>query len=142
MQQLPLMQDKTGLVVETTHKRSNFMTIDDLSELAQKLVDGLNTLGERKHPLSIRRGVRRMPERKESKQRGEMLKTAAKTYFFDVKETREGKPYLIITESRIKGEGQKSERSSIIVFQENLDDFAKLVTQVAEKIGQSNENTL
>lgn len=74
-----------------------------------------------------------MPERET---KSEMLKTSAKTYFFDVKETKEGKPYLVITESRLKGEGQKPERSSIIVFQDNIQEFAELVNQMAEKIGQ------
>src|SRR5208337_2594763 len=84
-------------------QRPKFATLDDMLELATKLVDGLNTLGERKHPLDVRRGVRSMEREKNS----EMLKASSKTYFFDIKETREGKPYLIITESRLKGEGEK-----------------------------------
>ncbi len=52
----------------------------------------------------------------EREKKSEMLKTGSKTYFFDVKETREGKPYLIITESRLKGEGEKPERTSIMIF--------------------------
>jgi hypothetical protein len=120
---------------ETTHPKADFYwprfaTIDDMLELARKLVDGLNTLGERKYPLGIRRGVRSMEREKKS----EMLKTASKTYFFDIKETKDGKPYLIITESRLKGEGEKPERSSIMVFQENLDDFANIVLKMANTV--------
>ncbi len=36
--------------------------------------------------------------------------------FFDLKETKEGQPYLTITESRFKGEGKDRERASILVF--------------------------
>ena len=87
-------------------------------------------LGERKYPLDVRRGVRNMEREKKS----EMLKASAKTYFFDIKETREGKPYLIITESRLKGEGEKPERSSVMVFQENIEEFAGIVTKMAERV--------
>lgn len=101
-------------------------------ELARKLVDGLNKLGEQRHPLDVRRGVSSMEREKKS----EMLKASSKTYFFDIKETREGKPYLIITESRLKGEGEKPERSSVMIFQENIEEFAGIVAKMAESISQ------
>jgi uncharacterized protein DUF3276 len=115
-------------------ERPGFATIDDLLEIAKKLVDGLGRLGERKDPLSIRRGVSHMEREKE----GEMLKASSKTYFFDIKETREGKPYLVITESRLKGEGEKPERSSIMIFQENVEEFSSIVSRLAEKVNQGN----
>jgi hypothetical protein len=133
MRPLEIMQEITHL--EPDFHRPRFATIDDMLELARKLVDGLNKLGERKYPLDIRRGVRNMVERTERK--GEMLKTLSKTYFFDIKETRDHKPYLVITESRLKGEGEKPERSSIMIFQDNLQDFAGIVSQLAEKYGQT-----
>ena len=114
-------------------QQPKFATIDDMLDLATKLVDGLNTLGERKYPLDVRRGVRTMVE---GEKRSDMLKAISKTYFFDIKETREGKPYLIITESRLKGEGEKPERTSIMVFQENIQEFAGIVTQMAERVVQ------
>lgn len=113
-------------------KRPKFATIDDMLDLATKLVDGLNKLGERKYPLDVRRGVRNM----ERENKSDMLKATSKTYFFDIKETREGKPYLIITESRLKGEGEKPERTSIMVFQENIQEFAGIVTKMAERVVQ------
>lgn len=119
---------------ELDFHRPRFATIDDMLDLAQKLVDGLNKLGERKYPLDVRRGVRNMVERTERK--GEMLKTPSKTYFFDIKETRDHKPYLVITESRLKGEGEKPERSSIMIFQDNLQDFAEIVSKLSEKYAQ------
>jgi hypothetical protein len=132
MQPLELMQGITKS--ELDFHRPRFATIDDMLDLAQKLVDGLNKLGERKYPFDIRRGVRNMVERTERK--GEMLKTTSKTYFFDIKETRDHKPYLVITESRLKGEGEKPERSSIMIFRDNLQDFAGIVSQLSEKYGQ------
>jgi hypothetical protein len=130
MRPLELMQETTES--QPNFVRPKFETIDDLLDLARKLVEGLNILGERKYPLDIRRGVKFMEREKKS----EMLKASAKTYFFDIKETREGKPYLIITESRLKGEGEKPERTSIMVFQENIEEFAGIVTKMAEKVVQ------
>ena len=110
--------------------RQAFVTIDDLTRLATELQVGLSKLGEYKYPLDVRKGVRLMERDKKS----EMLKASAKTYFFDIKETREGKPYLIITESRLKGDGEKPERSSVMVFQENIEEFAGIVTKMAERV--------
>jgi uncharacterized protein DUF3276 len=133
-QQLELMQEETKREIKANTDRPAFATLDDLLGLARKLVDGLNKLGERKNPLSIRRGVRSV----ERDKKGEMLKAASKTYFFDIRETREGKPYLVITESRLKGEGQKPERSSIMIFQENVEEFASIVTQMADRVARGN----
>ena len=120
---------------ESNLRRPAFTTIDDMLDLARELVDGLNQLGERRHPLDIRRGVRNMVEREEKK--SEMLKASGKTFFFDIKETREKKPYLVITESRLKGEGEKPERSSIMIFEENLEEFAEVVAKMAQKMAPS-----
>ena len=131
MQPLELMQETSR--TEPDFHRPRFATIDDMLDLAQKLVDGLNKLGEQKYPLDIRRGVRNM-ERELKK--SEMLKASSKTYFFDIKETKEGKPYLIITESRLKGEGEKPERSSIMIFQESIEEFSGIVLQMMSRMGK------
>ena len=68
--------------------------------------------------------------------KSEMLKASSKTYFFDIKETKEGKPYLIITESRLKGEGEKPERSSIMIFQESIEEFSGIVLQMMSRMGK------
>lgn len=73
----------------------------------------------------------------EREKQSEMIKAGAKTYFFDIKETREGKPFLIITESRLRPEGEKPERSSIMVFKENIEDFSYVVKKMAEAVIQS-----
>jgi hypothetical protein len=62
------------------------------------------------------------------------VKAGSKTYFFDLKETKEGQPYLTITESWFKGEGQERERSSIVVFSDNAQDFLEAAREMIEKI--------
>jgi len=120
----------------TNGQRSNLaltslVTIDELQDIARALVRGLSKLGEYKYPLAIRKGVRIMVEREKPI---DVVKAGAITYFFDVKETKAGKPYLLITESRFKGEGEDRERKSIVIFQESVPDFANMVTEVASRI--------
>jgi hypothetical protein len=93
-------------------------------------------LSEYKHPLDIRRGMRKgvkkgMNDDRQSRQ----IKGGGRTYFLDVKKTREDKPYLRITESR-KGKGDKFERNSINVFPEDADEFAQAVSEMVSSLGQ------
>ena len=62
------------------------------------------------------------------------VKAGSKTYFLDVKETRGGKSYLTITESRFKGEGTDRERNTIVVFPETVREFAEAVSKMAAKL--------
>jgi hypothetical protein len=75
--------------------------------------------------------VMSMTDQTESK----TIKAGAKTYFFDVKQTQEDKPYLVITESRFKGEGQDRERASITVFPEQAQEFSATVQEMVGKLG-------
>jgi len=111
--------------------KDTFITIDDLIPLATRLSQGLNKLSEYKYPLDVRRGVRSMNSEKESI----TIKAVGRMYFLDVKETKDGNPYLIITESRSKSEGKERERASIFVFQENLREFSDAIAQMADKLG-------
>ena len=70
----------------------------------------------------------------ERQKHSKTVKAGSKTYFFDIKETKDGKPFLLITESRFKGEGEERERSSIIVFQDNAQEFTEAVTEMSEKL--------
>ena len=111
-----------------------FITIDDLVHKAQELSLGLVKLSEYKYPLDIRRGVRkgvekRMRDNKSSRQ----IKGRGRTYFLDVEQTKENKPYLRITESR-KGDGDQFERHSIHVFPEDIGDFAQAVSEIAARL--------
>jgi len=117
--------------------RKPFVTIDDLKQKAEELASGLKQLAEYKHPLDIRRGigerkgVKAVSEERESRQ---VKGGGGKTYFLDIEKTKEGSPYLKITESRFKGEGKQRERSSIIVFSESAEAFLEAVTEMVAKL--------
>ena len=111
-----------------------YTTIDDVIQLAKELLARLGQLGGYKHPLMVRRGRKGVVNMVERNEESMTIKAGAKTYFFDIKKTKEGKPYLLITESRFKGEGKDRERNSIVVFQENAQEFAKTVSEVAAKL--------
>jgi hypothetical protein len=117
-----------------TSMTEGYTTIDDLKEQAEALVKGLTRLAGYKHPLSVRRGVARVGEEVDEVSESEQLKAGAKTYFFDIAKTKEGKQYLKITESRFKGEGKERERSTVIVFPEQAQEFAEKVAAAAKQI--------
>lgn len=60
------------------------------------------------------------------------VKAGGRTYFFDVKEAKNGKPYLTISESRFSKEGQEPVRNRIFVFPETAEEFGKVYTQTAK----------
>ena len=62
------------------------------------------------------------------------IKATGRTYFLDLKETKDGNPFLVITESRSKGEGSERERSSIVIFQENAQEFAEAVSKITTSL--------
>ena len=135
MQPSLLMPNEKESESGSSQDREPFITIDDLVQQAQELFSGLKRLSEFKYPLDIRRGVRkgvkkRMSDDKQSRQ----IKGGGRTYFLDLEETREGKPYLRITESR-KGEGDKFERNRVNVFPEDAEEFAQAVSEMASKLG-------
>lgn len=51
----------------------------------------------------------------------EKVVTNRRTYFFDVKETKEGSKYLVIGE--LTQIGSETERHRVMVFEESLDSF-------------------
>ena len=72
-----------------------------------------------------------MPDQNESK----TVKAGAKTYFFDLRQTKEGQTYLTITETRFRGEGKERARASIVVFAESAPDFLEATQEMIEKLG-------
>jgi hypothetical protein len=64
----------------------------------------------------------------------QIVKAGSKTYFFDLKETKEGQTYLTITESRYKGESQERERVSIAVFPDYAQEFLAATQAMIEKL--------
>ena len=123
-------------------EKEPFTTIDDLVRVAEELSSGLQQLSEYKHPLDVRRGARRregvidMADNTDSI----TVKAGAKTYFFDIKETKDNKPYLVITESRFKGEGKTRERVSMSVFPESAEEFAEAVGTMTATISRAQDN--
>lgn len=133
-----LMQNDKGSKSGSNPEPEPFITIDDLVKQAQELFRGLCKLSEYKHPLDIRRGTairRGVKKRMNKKRQSKQVNAASRTYFFDVSETTDGKPYLRITESR-KGGEDAWERASIIVFPEDADKFAEAVSEMTSKLGQ------
>jgi len=66
----------------------------------------------------------------------ETVKAQGRTYFLDLESTKEGKPYLRITESHINKEKNESVRNTILVFQEDIHDFMQAFTKMAKKVGK------
>ena len=58
------------------------------------------------------------------------VKAGSSTYFFDLKKTKEDKPYLVITQSRFKGEGSERLRASLMIFPENSQDFQQALKEM------------
>jgi hypothetical protein len=114
-----------------SNDRQPFITIDELTRLATELQIGLSKLGEYKYPLDVRKGVRQLHNERESM----TVKAPGRMYFLDLKETKEGNLYLVITESRSKKDSEERERSSIVVFKENAKEFADAVASMVSKIG-------
>ena len=103
-----------------------FTTIDDCVLLVQELAMNLGRLSEYKHPLGVRKGVMRVNEAEESK----TIKAGSRTYFLDRKLSKDGRPFLVITESRFKGEGEDRERTSIVIFPDHAEAFSGAVSEM------------
>lgn len=71
-----------------------------------------------------------MPENNVSK----TVKAGSTTYFFDIKKTKGGKPFLVITESRFRGEGSERQRSSIAVFPEQIKEFISAIHELDSEL--------
>jgi hypothetical protein len=56
-----------------------------------------------------------------------MVRAGKSTFFVDVREAKNGKKYLSISENRIDGEERK--RSSVRVFSEAVDQFRQAVDE-------------
>ena len=117
---------------EPIKKKESITTIDDCLVFAGKLYRGLIELSNQKYPLDIRRGVRGMINERNG---GEMIKGSGKTFFLDIEETKNGKPYLKITETRKDAKNGDQIRNSIFVFQEDIREFAQAITRISFQIG-------
>ena len=118
------------------HSGEPFATIDDWVDKADELASGLRKLSETRHPLAIRRGVKKGEGVIEMPDNGDSItvKAGARTYFFDLKETKAGKPFMVITESRFKGEGKQRERVRITIFPEQAEEFGQAVSSMTARL--------
>lgn len=71
-----------------------------------------------------------------SAQLSEKVSTTTRTYFFDVKHTQKGKPFLVVTETRKKKEGEGFERNTITVFEEDFTRFTETITRMLAGIAE------
>ncbi|MCB0547426.1 MAG: DUF3276 family protein [Phaeodactylibacter sp.] len=63
----------------------------------------------------------------------ETVKGDFRTYFFDLKQSEKGNPYLLITESRKSKESEgEFERDRILIFPADLDKFAEALGSVIQ----------
>jgi hypothetical protein len=69
----------------------------------------------------------------------ESLKAGGRTYFFDIKEAKSGRPYLTVTETRLDKKSGQRERSSLIFYPEIIRDFHKTFQHMARQLIQFNE---
>lgn len=118
--------------------REPFPTIDAALDLSEQLQGVLKKLGEQKYPLDVRKarrkGVENMPRRSDDLE-SRQIRAGSRTYFIDIEETGEGKPYLRVTESRFKGKEGKRERNSIVVFPEEIKKFVSDISELSQKLG-------
>ena len=129
------MQNEKKPFQRSGQERKPYITIDDLVIKAEDLFVELKKLSEIRHPLDIRKIVRKgVGNMADQNELSRTLKAGSKTYFFDIKKTKDEKPYLVITESRFKGEGEERERSTIVVFQDNAEEFERTVSEMITKI--------
>ncbi|MEJ0021711.1 MAG: DUF3276 family protein [Candidatus Doudnabacteria bacterium] len=59
-----------------------------------------------------------------------------RTFFFDVKNTKEAKPYIKITESSISKDGEKK-KSYMTIFDSEMNDFRQAVDEVMGFVNQA-----
>ncbi|OGE80483.1 MAG: hypothetical protein A2660_01325 [Candidatus Doudnabacteria bacterium RIFCSPHIGHO2_01_FULL_45_18] len=64
------------------------------------------------------------------------VSSGRRTIFFDVKNTKDQKPYLKITESSISKDGEKK-KTYMAVFENEMNDFKQAVEQVMGFVNQS-----
>lgn len=67
----------------------------------------------------------------------ERIAAESRTYFFDVKESRDGTRYLCITETR--STGSKNERHRVMVFQEHIEAFHEAYIKAAELLNMKSK---
>ena len=79
------MKERIGSNADAQAQREPFITLDDLVQKAEELFTGLRTLSDRKHPLEVRRGVRKgVDDMADQDERSKTVKAGSKTSSFDL----------------------------------------------------------
>ena len=74
---------------------------------------------------------------KKSSRYSQLVKAGKRTYFFDIKESKDGTRYMTISESkRIKGD--EYERQSIMIFHEDIREFSSAFVSSLLQFNKSN----
>jgi hypothetical protein len=68
------------------------------------------------------------------KPEGIIISAGPRTYFVDVKEAKNGKKYLVLTESKKNTEG-KFDRQRVMVFSDHFKEIYEAMKQVAPQFG-------
>ena len=131
------MNDIKGIKPKSNSRQKSFITIDDLAHMAKELLDGIIRLSKYNHPLDVRKGetlIKEVIDMTGQSEESMTLKARGKTYFFDIRKTKEGKPYLGITESHLKKESKEPQRSTVFIFPEDAPNFKKAFTEMIDKL--------
>jgi len=62
-----------------------------------------------------------------------MVRAGKTTYFVDVKEAKNGRKFISISENRID-EGEKKQRSTVRVFGESIEQFRQAINEAAASV--------
>lgn len=64
-----------------------------------------------------------------------MVRAGRTTYFVDVREAKNGKKYLSISENRLDGDDKK-QRTTVRVFNESVEQFRQAVNEAVTVVAQ------
>ncbi len=64
-----------------------------------------------------------------------MVRAGKTTYYVDVKEAKNGRKFISISENRVD-EGEKKQRSTVRVFGESVEQFRQAVNEAAASVTQ------
>lgn len=67
----------------------------------------------------------------EDKIKPNMLKGSSRSYFFDVKQAKNGNNFLKITESRFDKATKQSKRNSLLLFKDDLKGFIEKLNEIS-----------
>ncbi len=63
-----------------------------------------------------------------------MIRAGGRTYFFDLKKAKNGKHFLVLTESHWAEDGQEYKRNRIVLFPEQAEEFTTNVNELTAKL--------